>query len=498
MSQELRPYQQKALDGIRDHFRKGKKRVLLHLATGGGKTLIFCKVLKGVYEKGSRAIMVVRGKDLVDQASQRLFKEGVEHGVLQGNHWNYRPNCNIQICSIDTLHRRRDKIALPEADLVVIDEAHFAISKSFRWLADQYKEAFFLPVTATPHVKEGLRHVASEVVYPITIKELIKEGYLVEPVYYAPSKPDLNGIKVDKMTGDYKVNDLATAMHKAALYGDIINHWKKLAVGRPTVCFAVDLKHAAHLVESFTKAEVIAEMVEADTPKAEREAVQERLKTGQTHVVVNVGILCVGVDLPYVSALILARPTKSYNLFIQQCGRGTRTYEGKKDFIVLDHANNIREHGFIEDERICNLDGKPPSVGDGEPTPITCKECFCTFCPVENGIDNPTEANAAGRCYICPGCGYDNSPPVGPRKKDLDNKAELVKLDAQAARELKRQEIDNFTLDKCEVAISAHRKPGWVFFQVKEKYGHFEATIRYDSIKRIVPEQDRESRPPRQ
>jgi hypothetical protein len=116
---KLRPYQEKALDEIRAHYGNGVKKVLLKLATGGGKTLCFCTILKSVHAKGLKGIMVVRGKALVDQASDRLSRENVPHGVHMANHWRRMPDEPIQVCSVDTLFRRK---IVPKAHLVVVDE----------------------------------------------------------------------------------------------------------------------------------------------------------------------------------------------------------------------------------------------------------------------------------------------------------------------------------------------------------------------------------------
>ena len=159
------------------------------------KPYAFAVFSKSAYEKGSRAIMVVSGSALVDQASKRLDREGVPHGVMQANHWRNRPDELIQICSIHTLYRRK---IVPDAALIVIDEAHLAASPSFKWLIEHYPDAYFLPVTATPYVKNGMRHIADEIVHPITMKELIESGYLVPPKYFAPSRVDLSGVKIDK------------------------------------------------------------------------------------------------------------------------------------------------------------------------------------------------------------------------------------------------------------------------------------------------------------
>lgn len=463
-----RPYQSQAIDEIRAHYSAGRRRVLLHLATGGGKTFIFSMVLKGVQARGKRAIMVVDGKDLVDQASQRLRREGVDHGCLQANHWNRRPDASIQVCSIDTLYARG---IAPPADLIVIDEAHLATikSRSWNWLMAQYPDTFVLAVTATPHVKNGLRHLADHVVYPITIGSLIEQGYLMPPRYFAPTSPDLTGVGTDSATGDYKTGELGVAMSGTKLFGDMVSAYRQHADGRPAVCFAVTRDHSRALAATFAAAGIPAVHVEADTTPRERRRALDALESGTVRVVCNVGILCVGVDMPYLGAVIMARPTRSYNLFVQQIGRGTRPFPGKSDFVVLDHANNLREHGMIEFERECDLDGIPlRSASDRRP--VICKQCFMAFLP------DPEIGK------ICPGCGFDNADHSSGSERviDVDETAKMVEMKAADGR-------SDFVARLCETATARGYKPGWVFHKVKTKYGEGTARSFWRQIKARVP-----------
>lgn len=471
----LRPYQEHALNEIRSHFARGNKRVLLHLATGAGKTTLFSAVLKGVHAKGHHGIMVVRGKDLVDQASQRLFREGVPHGVMQGGHWNKNANALIQVCSIDTLHRRK---VVPPARIVVIDEAHFACSPSFKWLVDQYPDAYFLPVTATPYVKEGLRHVADHVVFPIAIKDLMTQGYLSKPRYFAPpSDLDLSSVRTDKKTGDYHLTDLAQAVDKAHVTGDIIEHYKSLAMGRPAVLFAVSIAHSKEIVASLIAADIPAEHMEADTPQSERKAILARLESGQTKIVSNVGILCTGIDLPYLGAVIMARPTKSKNLHIQQIGRGTRVYPGKSDFLVLDHARNIEAHGFIETEDRCNLDGV---VATKKQKIVTCKVCYYAW--------DPSEVDTG---YICQGvltdgtlCEHDNTPKRS-ESSACGKTGDIVTDRSVSLKEITSQvdPVRSFVDKMVARAVARNYKSGWIFHKVKDKFGEHTAQAFWPIIK---------------
>jgi superfamily II DNA or RNA helicase len=426
--------------------------------------------------------MVVRGKELVDNASKRLFREGVAHGCLQANHWNKNPHAAVQVCSIDTLYAR--KIA-PPADLVVIDEAHFAVSPSFRWLVDQYPDAYFLPVTATPHVKEGLRHIAEEVVYPITINDLIEQGYLSAPKYFAPSAVDLSTVKIDRTTGDYKTNELADTMMKNVIVGDIVRHYRKHVGDGAAVLFACSVPHSIMIRDQLRSAGIAAEHIEANTSADERERVLADLEAGKCKVVCNVGILCTGVDMPYLRAVIMVRPTKSYNLFIQQIGRGTRRHEDKDFFVVLDHANNIAEHGFIENEKICDLDGigKPR----GEEKPIRCEECFCVWM---------TKQADGSRDYICPDCGHDNRPKrmeaqlVVARQVDSVEWT-LVEVSSQDVnREIARYRAVSDVIRQAQENVRnqpGKNFQGWAYYKISERFGDDYAKRCWARITRDIP-----------
>lgn len=488
MKLKARPYQEIALNQIREFYSSGIKNVLLVLPTGGGKTFVFCEVLKSAYQKGSKAVMIVRGKDLVDQASQRLTREDVPHGVMQGDHWRYRPLEPIQVCSVDTLYRRKKA---PPADILVIDEAHFAVSPSFLWVLGQYESVYKLPVTATPHVKKGLRHIADEVVQPITIRELIAQGYLCPPRYFIPTKPDLSRVKIDSKTGDYNVSELADEMNKSAILGDLVTNYKKYADGLPALCFAVNIEHSLEIVKAFNEAGIPAAHVEADTKTGERKRLISALEDGQIKVLSNVGILCVGVDIPCLRAVIMARPTKSYNLYIQILGRGTRPFPGKKDFIVLDHANNIKEHGLIENEKKVNLDGVEATE---KPALTTCERCYRTWDPEE--LFEALFPGQKGRWYICPAtlpsgeaCATDNSPEKrerGESERDLSANDNFDLVEITDEDDFVKWVVFDFVEDHVLKAIQRGYKPGWVFHKVKDKYGEEEAQKHFPHIKKAL------------
>lgn len=420
------------------------------------KTVVFSFILKSLAARGKRGLMVVHGRHLVDQAAARLEREGVPHGVIMAGRTT-RLGQPVYVCSIDTLRARGLK---PAADLVVIDEAHMATSKSYHDFLAAYADAYILAVTATPYTAKPLRHLADVVVAPITVADLTTQGFLVPPRYVVPVDHDLSGVKVAS-TGDYDTSALADFMGKSRLVGDLVDNWVRFGERRPTLCFAPTIELSRGVVDRCAAAGIPALHVEADTPEAERRDALARLERGDVKVVSNVGILCTGVDLPFVSCLLMYRPTKSLSLWIQQAGRGTRPAPGKSDFIVIDHANNVRQHGFIDLVHEVFLDGMPKAKR-GAPNPVPIKVCPSCYA-----------ANRAGDS-LCIRCGFAFVADKSRAPEQVDGDlAEIgvdnVELRAHAEfQELKR------------IQKARGYKRGWLYFQLAAKYGE-------DVADRLVP-----------
>jgi len=462
LAQKLRDYQVESLDQIIAHFNKGEKKVLLHLDTGAGKTTVFAEVLKRAYNKGNHALMVVRGRKLVDQAHKRLLREQVPHGVIMAGHRANFPDQRIQICSIDTLTARK---IYPKANLIVYDEAHLATSASYKTFVEQYPSAYHLPVTATPYLDKSLRHIANTIVRPINMKQLIEKKYLVNARYFAPSSVNLKGVKTTKtaLGNDYSTPDLEKVLSTGQIVGDLVENYKKYSQSRKTLIFAVSVKHSLMICEQFREAGINILHVDASTPERERESAIAKLESGEISAITNCGILTTGVDIPSLGCILLARPTKSICLYLQILGRGTRPFQDKQDFIVIDCVGNVKEHGFITDEREADLDGKRRKSNKIKIK--TCYKCKGVFEP-------PT--------YICPYCGFDNSikqpkPRIEPESRD----GELVEVLETDKTFRAFSEAEGLI----RIQNSRPLKPGWVWHQLKKKYGEKIATEVYKKIK---------------
>lgn len=420
---------------------------MLQLATGGGKTFVFSTVLKGIAEKNNRAVMCVRGRALVSQASKRLDDMGVDHGVYMAGHKRFDETKPIQIASIDTI-RSRD--SAPPATVVVLDEAHYATSKSFRNFLSHYEDAYWLSVTATPWAQGGLLHLVSDpkaIVYPISIAELVEQGYLCPAKYYAPTNFDTSQIAVKN--GEFLDEDAIVQFEKQAIYGDVIGNFKKLCGDEPTFVFCINVAHAVKMQEQFAAHGIVAPVITAKTSLAERESLIKN-----NNVIISVSTLLVGVDVPKLKNIIVCRPTKSKNVHVQMLGRGTRTYPDKNFFRVIDMVGNIARHGFLIDESIAILD--EPKKTKKELAKIeaakksnvkVCPSCFLSMPAINK---------------VCEECGHEFSSVKLP--DTIDSELKELDLDLRSRMKLRAKYFLNY-------AWSNAYKAGFIFVKLKEEFG---------------------------
>jgi DNA repair protein RadD len=349
---ELRPYQDDVIERIRAAITAGHRRILLVAPTGSGKTVIAGAIIAKTVARDRRAMFLTHRRELVQQAARKLNDVGVDPGVILPG-YPMRLDQPAQVASIASVHARAMRssaIELPPADVVVIDEAHHAPAKTYRRLLDAYQSAVHIGLTATPCRGDGRglgNHFDTLIECP-SVAELTAAKYLVPAIIFAPSEPDLSGVKVER--GDYNERQLAETMDRPPLVGDIVSHWLRLGERRRTVVFATGVAHSLHLRDEFRRAGVLAEHIDGTTPIEEREKILADLAAGTVEVVCNAMVLVEGFDCPDIGCLVLARPTKSLGLHRQMVGRGLRPASGKTDCLILDHASGVFAHGFPDDE----------------------------------------------------------------------------------------------------------------------------------------------------
>ncbi len=322
-------------------------------------------------------------RQLVWQTRDRLEAVGLSVGVWHGRR---KPNPTDQVHTACVFTAANRELPWSEYDLVVADEAHRAPSEIFRRLL-QKSSCRKLGLTATPIRLDGrpLSTAFDELVVGVTTKQLVDQGFLTPIRAFAREEGlDLKGVKVDRKTRDYDRGQLAKRMRKPKLVGDAVDEWFRHAHGRPTIAFATTVAHAEAIRDDFQGRSIAAEVITAHTSDKKRADLFEAVKAGQLKVLCNVGCLAEGFDLPIISCVLLARPTLSLGFHLQTIGRGLRTAAGKTDCIVLDHADNLRKHGFPTDE--CQWSLSPKREDNPLDKPHSQPEAQTKKCPACNAL----------------------------------------------------------------------------------------------------------------
>lgn len=456
----LRPHQVDALDGLRASLAAGNRRPMLQAPTGAGKTVIAAHIVTGARAKHKRLAFCVPSLGLIDQTAERFIENGIdaaEIGVIQANHPWRRPHAPIQICTAQTLSRRE----FPNVDLVVIDEAHVRFSVYDRWMqAPEWAGKPFIGLSATPWAT-GLGKLFDDLIKPTSLRALIDGGYLSKFRVFAPSRPNLEGVRI--LAGDYHEGDLAERMDQPQLVADIVETWLLRGDNRPTLCFATGRNHARSIHDQFASAGVPAAYVDADTPREERAEIGRKLAAGVVKVVCNIGTLTTGIDWD-VRCLILARPTKSEILFVQIVGRALRTASGKADAIILDHSDTHLRLGMVTDidhDGLCrgrDVKAKAAKTKDKEaPLPKCCPQCTALM---------PLLSRE------CPACGFE-MPVRGPEhaEGDLSEFGTGKAKPSSAIDELRKQGKQAIYSQLKFMQVEAHRKDGWSAHAYREIFG---------------------------
>lgn len=401
----LRPYQIQALATIMADLEK-EAAVLLQAPTGSGKTIIFSEVIRRwltLHPEG-RVTVVAHRQELITQARDKMVKvwpEGAERiGLACASLGAVDVRPQVVIGSVQTLARRR----LIESDhqLLIIDEAHHVPGdhsggQYHGLIGDLLKNnpgLKVLGVTATPFrlghgyiygpgAKDG--NVFPRLNFKIDLAELMAEGYLApfrarEGLAMAE---DLNRIKI--IRGEYDQRQLNDLLLRRVHIESAVTAYEKYGEGRnKALIFAVSIEHAKRLAEVFNQAGHRAAAVHSQM--SGRSEILDNFEAGGLKVLINIGVLTEGWDSPAVDLILLCRPTKSAALFVQMIGRGSRPHPGKKDFLVLDLAENFKTHGDPAEPRVVI-----PSGGDGTAPYKACPNC---------------RALLAAASLNCPDCGH--------------------------------------------------------------------------------------------
>lgn len=458
--------QDRALNSLRREWKQNRT-FMVYAPTGSGKTGLAAFITAGHISRGKRVIFIAPYTILVRQTTARFVEYGLpedEIGIIWRDHPDYDPERLIQIASADTLIRREfpDNI-----DLIIVDEAHMKKRALLEVIRDSGIKVVGL--SGTPF-SPWLGKYYSSLIKPTTIGELIQRGDLSPYEFYAPTKPDLKGVKSgtsEEYGSDYNEKQLSEIMCGSDLVGDIVDNWLRNGRDLPTVAFCVDKDHANFVTLQFNRAGINAEVMVAETPSDERHLIIHRFETGATKVIVSVGVLVAGFDSD-VRCIIYARPTKSEIRWLQALGRGLRTAPGKDACLIFDHSGTVHRLGFPDaieyDELPSKNDGMKGAAARAakereEKLPKECPECHFM--------------KPAG-VYVCPKCGF--KPLVG-EDVETDSTRNLKKMSKHETVYTKSDKQSWWSQIKFyQRHRAAQGKPvsdGWCAHTFQEKFGEW-------------------------
>lgn len=444
---ELRPYQNQLANDIRGAFGSGANRPLAVSPTGSGKTVLFSYITSQVLKRGSRVIIVAHRREILDQISATLKRVGVPHGFIQaGKSASIQP---AMVASIQILARRLDTIPAP--DLVIIDEAHHSVSKSYVQMFAAWPTAKFIGVTATPERLDGkgLGAMFDRMVMGPSVQWLIDNGFLAQPVYYAPREVvDLS--QVHTVAGDFDRSEAEEIVDTPRITGDAVTHYVRFCNRQRAVAFCISVAHAQHVADTFNSCGIPSASIDGTLDPEVRKQRVEDLTAGKILVLTSCELISEGFDLPAVNAAILLRPTHSLSMHLQQVGRALRPYPGKTNAIILDHVGNCLRHGLAEQERDWDLSGREKRLKKSSLVETKqCSKCFAIF---------------AGT--VCPQCGSQREIAVR-EIEEVDGELQRLSIeDISKKREERREEGKCKTLEDFRALAKLRGyKLGWAFFR---------------------------------
>ncbi|MBQ9261613.1 MAG: DEAD/DEAH box helicase [Prevotella sp.] len=366
MGDMLRDYQQEMLERLHDAWEE-QQSVMVQMPAGTGKTHLMAAVIR---ENMAHGVLIVAHRvELIGQISQTLESFGIEHGIVDRTTLDLDRKTKehkVVVASIQTLARRmatanyaNDKNFRPQ--LVIIDEAHHAVAKTYRLLWEMWPEAKFLGLTATPCRLNGtgFTDLFDTLLESYSIQEFIDREWLSDFEYVSVTPENwmverIAGLKKRGADGDYQMKEMATVMDSQESIAHLYQSYLKFTRGKKGIVYAISREHAQHISDYYVNHGVKCCWIEAMTPAEERQRLVDAYRQGEIDVIVNVDIFSEGFDCPEVEFIQLARPTLSLTKYLQQVGRGMRPVPFKDYVTILDQVGLYQTFGLPTEERDWN------------------------------------------------------------------------------------------------------------------------------------------------
>lgn len=339
-----------AANAVERRWANGTRRTGVVLPTGSGKSTVIGELIRRARVRDERVVALAHRGELLDQmrrdfiavAPDMAGDTGIVRAETDDSH---APVVFATLQTLATAHRRQ---ALGRREVILWDEVHHAGAEGFHTTFRElggYDDAKMAGFTATMYRNQqgviGLGDVIENIAYEKDIRWAIKQGFLVEPRGLTVKIKGLDALDdVRSVAGDFHQSDLAEVMEAATEY--VVDAIKMHAGDRTPIIFAASVDAAHHIAEALTDAEFPAVAVTGAMSYADRLPLYAAFRDGSTRALVTVQVLTEGADFPMCDTVVLARPTRSRNLYSQMVGRALRLYDGKTDALVLDLAGSAR------------------------------------------------------------------------------------------------------------------------------------------------------------
>ncbi|EPS42372.1 hypothetical protein H072_3654 [Dactylellina haptotyla CBS 200.50] len=397
----LRDYQEECIQAVLDHHDQGHRRLGISLATGSGKTVIFTQLIdrvKPLRENATQTLILVHRRELVEQAAahcRNLYPDKTVELEMGTTHAS--GNADITVASIQSINSgsRISKFDPNTFKLILIDEAHHAVAKSYRKTLDHFgamkkdAEVYLVGVSATFNRSDGLKlgAVIDHIVFHKDFVSMIDSGWLSKVLFTTvKSNLKLSDVRLTGANGDFNLGELSNAVNTPENNDVTVRSWMEKAGNRKsTLVFCVDIAHVVDMTNTFRRYGYEAFFVTGETPIKERTQLLEEFKAGKFPVLVNCGVYTEGTDIPNIDCVLLSRPTRSKTLLVQMIGRGMRLHKSKEDCHIIDVVGSV-DKGVVTTPTLFGLD--PEEVLDHTPSEIVKNKFELKLQEAEKSADN--------------------------------------------------------------------------------------------------------------
>lgn len=431
---------------------------MFNLLPRTGKTIVMAEIARRTTNNGKRVMFLIHRKEVLQQAVKTFNKQGVNRNLLTAG-------------MVQTLTRRVDKLPIP--DVILVDEAHHALAKSYQNILNKFPKAIVLLFTATPHRtgRVQLDQIADDIIVGQSIHELTEKGFLAPFRYFQPPGDFDSKLLKRGSTGDFTNDSMQQAMN-TKIFGHIVKQYKRIAPGMQAVVYTYSIDSAIKIAAEFNSEGISAVEVDGTTSKEKRAVAVRKFREQKIKILVNVNLFTEGVDLPNVDCVIMARPTASLALYLQFSMRCLNPRPGKTA-IIIDHANNFKTFGYPDDDRDWKkaiISGKQKSktlLKDPGMSIVTCDYCFA--------VVKASEVKD-GKCPIC-------GKPIKVHEAKPVSDVDLVEASKErqkAIHEIVKSDLLKSVATKSASELHSLRelqaygklhgyKPGWAWFQAKRR-----------------------------